>query len=442
MVKSRLRLALAAALGNALEYYDFATYAFFAIQIGRTFFPSADPFVSLLASLATFGAGFASRPLGAWVLGRYGDRVGRGPAMIASMAIMGVAILMMVLCPGYAQIGIAAPIIVVIARLLQGFAFGGEIGASTTYMMEIAPPQKRGFYVSFHRASQLAAGFAGSMVGLVLSLTLPAELFESIGWRIALGFGVVIVPYAMIMRRALPEPEHFEDPAHVQPLGQSPEKPQVESPEVLPMGIKRTMIGGMIMISGAGMGAYVMPYMATYGQATLHLSVAVSMTGQALNCLAGLAFCLLGGILSDRWGRKPVVIGGNVLTIIFGTGSFALMLAYPSAGSFILATTVLAVFFNLAPGPMNASTIECIPRSGRSFGFAMAYAIPAILTGATTQFMIAWLTRLTGSPMAVIYWAAAGCTLTATMMFFMRESAPVRMRTLTRTQQTIAAATL
>lgn len=430
MVKSRSRLALAAALGNALEYYDFATYAFFAIQIGKTFFPSDDPTTSLLASLATFGAGFISRPVGAWALGRYADRVGRGPAMIASMTTMGFAILLMVLCPSYAQIGIVAPAVILIARLLQGFAYGGEIGASTTYMIEVAPEGHRGLFVSFHRASQLAAGLVGSLVGLGLSLAMPADLFASMGWRIALGLGVLIVPFAVIIRRNLPEPHHLD----------APDQPPPADEGIGPMRL--TMLGGIVMISGAGMGAYAMPYMATYGQATLHLSPDVSMAGQALNSLAGLACALLGGALSDRFGRKPLVIVGNLLTIIFGIGSFALMLAYPGPGSFIMATTVLAVFFNLAPGPMNASTLECIPRSARSFGFAMAYAIPAIITGATTQFMIAWLTRLTGSSMAVIYWAAAGCAMTAGMMVFMRESAPVRLRTLTRAQQAVAAATL
>jgi MFS family permease len=143
----------AVALGNAIEFYDFVTYTFFAAQIGRAFFPADIPGGSLLASLATFGAGFLTRPLGAFVLGRLGDRIGRKPAMLASFMLIGVGVTGLPLIPPYSSIGMLAPILAILFRLIQGFALGGEVGPSTAFMMEAAPPLRRGFYISLQATS-------------------------------------------------------------------------------------------------------------------------------------------------------------------------------------------------------------------------------------------------------------------------------------------------
>ena len=203
--RQRRQAILAATLGNGLEFYDFITFAFFAIQIGHTFFPSHSPFLSLMGSLATFFAGFLTRPLGALVLGGYADRVGRKPAMMISMTMMGAGIILLVLTPGYATIGYAAPVIAVIARMIQGFALGGEVGSATIYMMESADPHRRAFVDELagrepeHRRHARLAGRPGA--DLVMS---DAEL-SAYGWRIALALGVTIVPVALWVRNSLPE---------------------------------------------------------------------------------------------------------------------------------------------------------------------------------------------------------------------------------------------
>ena len=203
---------IAATLGCGLEFYDFLTFAFFAIQIGETFFPSHDPYLSLMGSLATFGAGFVGRPIGAWVLGGYGDRVGRKSAMLLSMTLMGLSIAVLALTPGYAAIGLAAPIIAILARFIQGFALGGEIGSATVYMVEAGAIARRGRSASYQGVCQGIALSLGAFVGLILSSVLsPAEL-SSFGWRIALLLGVSIVPFALWMRRVIPETRGCAEP--------------------------------------------------------------------------------------------------------------------------------------------------------------------------------------------------------------------------------------
>jgi MFS family permease len=185
------RATFGATIGNMLEFYDFITYSFFAIQIGRTFFPSHGQFASLMLSLATFGAGFITRPLGALVIGAYSDRVGRRPAMILSFAMMGAAIIALALTPSYNSIGIAAPILVIVARLVQGFSLGGEVGPTTAYLMEAAAVGRRGLAVSLQFASQRIAATAGALVGVVLSEVMTSEALDSmaVGSRTELGVG-------------------------------------------------------------------------------------------------------------------------------------------------------------------------------------------------------------------------------------------------------------
>src|ERR1700728_1562251 len=179
------RHIVAVTAGNALEFYDFVTYAFFSIQIGHAFFPSQSAYGSLMLSLATFGAGFVTRPIGAFVIGNYADRVGRRPAMMLCFVLMGCAIVGMAVIPSYATIGLAAPILAVLARMLQGFSLGGEIGSNTAYLSEAATPANRGFVVSWQGASQGVAFITGGLVGYAITTWLPSSFAETYGWRIA-----------------------------------------------------------------------------------------------------------------------------------------------------------------------------------------------------------------------------------------------------------------
>src|SRR6476660_7425925 len=202
------RYVAAVVAGNALEFYDFLTYAFFAVYIGRAFFPSSTPAGSLLASLATFGVGFVTRPIGSIVIGRMGDRVGRKPAMVLTFALMGVAITGLALTPPHSMIGVAAPILVIFFRMLQGFALGGEVGPTTAFLMEAAPPERRGFYTAFQSWTQHLAVLISGLVGYALANILNERQLQDYGWRIAFLIGSVIVPFGLMVRRNLPETLH------------------------------------------------------------------------------------------------------------------------------------------------------------------------------------------------------------------------------------------
>ncbi|MBS1240243.1 MAG: ral substrate transporter, partial [Proteobacteria bacterium] len=293
LTPSQQRRAIAAAtIGNGLEFYDFITFAFFAIQIGHTFFPFPDdPFLSLMASLATFGAGFATRPLGAYVLGRYADRHGRKPGMLISMSLMGLGILMLALTPSYNMIGIAAPIIAVIARLIQGFALGGEVGSATAYLLESADTHKRGTAVAWQGGSQQVAATLGAGVGFLLSMNMSEVELSTYGWRIALLLGASIVPFALWIRSSLPETLHK----------------QAEPDDIGDVNVRaylRVVVLGFVMIGSGTIGTYFLNYMATYGQDTLHFSAKTSLFAEFGLNFAALVAIVWGGWACDRGAAK------------------------------------------------------------------------------------------------------------------------------------------
>jgi len=417
---------IAVSLGNALEYYDFTIYALFAIQIGATFFPSHDPQTSLLASLATFGAGFLSRPLGALVIGRMGDRRGRGPAMVLSMALMGFAIALLVLCPGYDRIGYAAPAIAVTSRLIQGFALGGEVGPTTAYMLEWAPLHRRGLYVSLQRATQLLANMAGALAGMLLAALLSAEAFADYGWRIAVGLGAVIAPYAVYARRNMPEPEapapHLDDTLASQRNG------PVRAALVC-------LFAGM----GGTISAYVLNYMTTLGQSALHLSPTVALTAQAIGCAVGIGAVFCGAALSDRWGRRPLILGGYFIAAVLVPIAFGVLLEHPGPQAFIVATSVVSVLLNLPNAVIITVMAESFPHRVRSLATSLAYTMPVTIFGGSTQFVVAWLTGITGTAMVVAWYASGALLIGCVAVLFLRETAPARLGHLDSAQPTPSA---
>ena len=199
------RQLAAVTAGNALEFYDFLTFGFFATQIGQAFFPAYDDYGRLLLTLATFGVGFLTRPLGGILIGRLADRKGRKPAMLLSFTLMGVAITGLALTPSYRSIGMAAPVLAVLFRLVQGFALGGEVGPSTAFLMEAAPPERRGLYVSLQFATQNGAVLIAGLIGVALANAFGAASLSDWGWRVAFLVGAAIVPFGLIASKRLPE---------------------------------------------------------------------------------------------------------------------------------------------------------------------------------------------------------------------------------------------
>jgi MFS family permease len=405
----------AVVIGNALEFYDFTTYSYFATQIGQTFFPSTSHFVSLMASLAAFGVGFAGRPVGAFFIGRYGDRAGRRPAMLLSFVLMGVAILVLAATPSYARIGIAAPIIVVLVRLLQGIAVGGDVGPTTAFLLEAAPAERRGFYAALQYTSQGMSTLTGGIVGVVLSNLFDAQGLADYGWRIAFLLGAVILPVGFVIRRSLPETLHAQDnvsDAHHLP---PPEREW------------RTIVLGFLMLASATVGFYVIAYLTTFASQTLHMKTNVSFAATVVFGASNIIFSTLGGILSDRIGRKPVMVGSRLLFVLAIYPAFALLVRERDAATLLGAAFILGALSQLAVPGFVALT-EALPKPSRSATLALVYALAITIFGGTTQFNVTWLIHATGNAMAPAYYLLVAACTGLIAMALMDETAPAILR--------------
>jgi MFS family permease len=414
----------AAVIGNALAFYDFLTYALFAIQIGQAFFPSNSAYGSLMLSLATFGAGFITRPVGAIVLGRYADRVGRRPAMMLCFLMLGFAIALMALIPSYRAIGLAAPLLVLLARLTQGFALGGEIGANTAFLAEAADDLRRGYVVSWQGASQFIALLAGSLVGVVLTSFLSPSALELYGWRIAFLLGAAVVPFGYWMRSRLPETLHLS-PKSGEP---TPSGVRAQPPEPLrnlPQHA-RVIVLGLIVMAASTIGTYIVTYTVTYAQNTLHLPARTGFIAELASYAVTIPATLLGGHLSDRYGRRVVNIWGNLGFLIAIYPVFVWVSGRPSAVSLVLGMMLLGILGNLWFGSFFTGLTEALPQNVRSSVIATVYSLSVALFGGTTQLVITWLLHVTASALAPAWYlvGATGAAQAAVLLF--PETAPAR----------------
>jgi MHS family citrate/tricarballylate:H+ symporter-like MFS transporter len=405
----------AVAAGNALEFYDFLTYAFFAGQIGRAFFPSTDPNASLLASLATFGAGFLMRPVGALVIGRVADRIGRKPAMLGSFTLMGLAVAALACIPSYARIGPLAAILAIACRLVQGFALGGEVGPSTAFLVEASPPGSRGLYVCFQYVGQQAAVTAAGLVGFTLARTLPDAALEAWGWRAALLAGVVIIPFGFVLRRRL---------AETLTLAEAPEPARAPRPP----GVRRLIALGLVMLAGSTTVTYLGNYMTTYATATLHMSKTVGFAATIVVGVGGMAGALLGGLLSDRLGRKPVMLAPWIAILLLLVPLFQWVAHDRTPAALLTAAAVMGLAATLSPVTVLVALSEGLPRAMRGQTLGLVYAVAISIFGGSTQFTVAWLSGATHSPLAPAWYATVAVGLSLLAMLAMPETAPGRGR--------------
>ncbi len=400
-------------MGNALEFYDFTTYSLFAVQIGNVFFPEQTSFVKLMFSLLTFAVGFVARPVGAVVLGAYGDRAGRKPAMLISFTMMGLGILGLVLTPGYATIGAAAPVLLVVCRLIQGFALGGEVGPTTAFLIEAAPLKRRALIGSWQSASQGIASLFGASIGLAMTQFASPHFVEAYGWRIAFGLGAIVLPFGFYLRRALPETLHRgEAVSDLHPTARGP------------FSHARPILLGLAMIMSFTTSTYVLLYMTTYASQTLHMSPFDSFGASVANGFSSVAFALLGGYLADRYGRKPVMITARTLFMLAVFPAFLLMVRNHNAVTVIAATGILAAFSSTSVGVALVALTESLRKDVRSSGLAIVYAIGVTVFGGLAQPLVTWVMKVTGNPMAPAFYLVFTAAVGITAMAFLRETRP------------------
>ena len=393
------RAIAATVIGNWLEFFDFTVYAFFAVTIGKLYFPAGDETTSLLLSLSTFAVGFLTRPLGSVVLGIYADRRGRKAALTLTILLMAFSTLAIALTPTYAQIGIAAPLIVIAARLVQGFSQGGEFGAATATLVEAGSSSGRGLRGSLQLASQGAASVLGASAAALLSNLLAPTDMEAWGWRLPFLAGFLIAPVGLYLRRALPdEPRQGLEATAV--LGE------------LWAHHKKSLLLVTLTIMGGTVTNYVLTfYMSTYAIHTLGMPQKLSMWIGAASGLTLLLTCPLFGAWSDRLRRrKPPMFVGRLTVAAALYPAFWLFNAHPSLSVVLPLTALLMVFYSMGSAPQFALMSETFPRRVRATGISMAYAVSVTVFGGTSQAVVTWLIKATGNPLAPA-WYLSACLL-------------------------------
>ena len=402
-------------IGNWLEFYDFLVFTFFAVMIGDAFFPAQSQIGRLLGALATFGVGFVTRPLGAAVIGPYADRKGRRAALTLTLLLMALGSAMIAFTPSYAQIGIAAPIVLLIARLIQGFSCGGEVGPATTYLLESAPMHKRAALTAWQAHSQALATIMGSGIGLILAATLTREQLYAWGWRVPFVIGVLVAPVALYIRRQLPETIESH---HMQ-------RSSIDVLRELTREHRRPVVFGVLIICGGTISTYVSNYMTTYALTTLALPATVATT----LTLTGGVGQIIGysiGVWADRFGRKFALIAWRVALIAIVYPLFQTMTV---AGAGVTTIVSANVFFNIlfacGIGAGYAFLAEAFPQSVRSSGLAILYAVGVMIFGGTTQFVVAWLIDVTKDPLVPAYYMIVANLTTVAGLWLMEPHAEV-----------------
>jgi MHS family proline/betaine transporter-like MFS transporter len=382
------RVVVAASIGNALEWFDLVVYGFFAVVIAKLFFPTGNDTVSLFLTLGTFGVSFFMRPLGAIVIGAYADRAGRKAALTLSILLMMSGTLIIAILPTYQAIGLAAPLILVVARLMQGFSAGGEFGSATAFLAE-HEPRRRGFFASWQVASQGLTTLLAAIFGVVLTGQLSAAQMASWGWRVPFFFGLLIGPVAWYIRTRLDEtPEFLAAATTATPLRDTFASQKL-----------RLVIAVGVVVLGT-VSTYLVLFMPTYGVKQLGLAPSVTFAAIALTGVIQMLVAPLVGHLSDRHGRTRIMLVSAVLLLVLIYPAFVYLVAHPGFGTLIVVQIVLGFlmtgYFGALPGLLS----EIFPVQTRTTGMSLAYNIAVTIFGGFGPFIITWLIGATGSKVA------------------------------------------
>jgi MFS family permease len=420
---SHAKAIAAITLGNGLEFFDFTIYSFFATIIGKLYFPVEGQLAQLMLAVGTFGVGFIMRPVGGVVLGGYADRAGRKAAMSLTLWLMTLGSAIIAFAPTYAAIGVAAPLLVILARLIQGFALGGEIGASTSLLMEYGSDKSRGFYGSWQFVSQGLNTVCGSLLGVALAATLSSAALESWGWRVPFVIGMAMGPIGIYIRRHLDEtlPGAQEGAASTRNVADVPASQPVrklfrDHSRVITMGVLTT-------IGGTAANYIVLFYLSTYAIRILHLPMSSALWAAWTAAVVTVICSPFAGALSDRVGRKRVLWISRVLLIVAVYPAFMAINAVPTVPVLLSVVAGLAVLVAFTAVPNIVMLPELFPRAIRATGMSIVYCLGVSIFGGFAQFFATWLIQLSGSNLAPA-WYLIGCSLVSLLPLpFMRETA-------------------
>jgi MHS family proline/betaine transporter-like MFS transporter len=405
----RWRAVAAASIGNALEWFDFVIYGFFAVTMAKLFFPTGNETVSLLLALGTFGVTFFMRPLGAVVIGNYADRHGRKAAFTLTIFLMMIGTAIIAVAPTYAAVGLFAPLLIVLARMIQGFSAGGEFGSATAFLAE-QNPDKRGFFASWQFASQGLTTILATAIGVTLTTTLTAAQIESWGWRIPFLIGLLIGPVAYYIRRHVDETMEFRS----MQVSSSPLR------EALSDSKRRLLVSlGAVVLCTVAM--YTVLFMPTYATRQLGLTASGGFLGGLLTGVIQVMLIPVFGAMSDRIGRLPIAFVSAVGMLVLVYPLFSWLAAVPTLQTLLVVQGIIGVLMAGYMGPLGALMSELFPARMRTTGLSISYAFGVAIFGGFAPFINAWLIEATGSKLAPAFYLMLAGAISLTALFFARR---------------------
>jgi len=415
----RIGAIVRVASGNFLEMYDFIVYGYYAVYIGKAFFPTANEFASLMLSLMTFGAGYLMRPVGAIVLGAYIDRKGRRQGLIVTLGLMAIGTLTIAATPSYAAIGLAAPVIVVIGRLLQGLSAGVELGGVSVYLAEIATPNRRGFYCSWQSASQQLAVIFTALIALAVTGVFTADEMTAWGWRIPLVIGCLIIPLILFLRRSLEETDAFK---------KMRSHPRRVADVLRVVGANwRLVLSGMMLVVFTTTSFYLITaYTPTFGKQALHLESRTAFLVTLCVGLSNFIWLPIAGSISDRIGRHPLVTVVPVLALVTAYPAMGWLVVAPSFMHLLVVELWFSALFGFYNGGMVPLLVEMMPSSVRTAGFSLAYSLATAVFGGFTPAISTYLIERTGSKAAPALWLMTAAAVSLIGVFLSRTASAER----------------
>jgi MHS family proline/betaine transporter-like MFS transporter len=401
VLSGRTRPIVAASIGNMLEWYDFSVYALLATYIAKDFFPSGDPTTNLMKAFLAFGVGFVVRPLGAVLIGNYGDRAGRKSALTLTILLMAAGTGIIALAPPYAVIGIGAPLLLLVGRVLQGFSAGGEVGGATAFLLESSSHEHRGIGASWLEASMGMSNILGALAAFAITAFLSAADVQAWGWRLPFVFGLLIAPAGLYLRRSLPETEEFQREAARRRQDRGPAKSPLA--ETIQNHKRELSIGFGVSVLWASAVYVLMIYVPVYVQIAFKFSAAQAFGASLIGNVPFVAGCVLFGALSDRIGRRAMLATSAVLLLVCVLPLFMWLDASRTIGTLIVVQTACCVLVASFVGVAPAGLSELFPTGVRSTGTSLVYNAAFTIFGGFAPAILTWFTQRPGGS---VFWPA------------------------------------